>query len=75
MGKDQDAILRVFTKVFYEHCGYYGDDMKVAALERFLDRQGRLDAFKEAFRGNQHRAVGNARGRPSPSGRTTWSRR
>jgi len=23
MGKDQDAILRVFTKVFYEHCGYY----------------------------------------------------
>ena len=49
MGKDQDAILRVFTKVFYEHCGYYGDDMKVAALERFLDRQGRLEAFKEAF--------------------------
>lgn len=49
MGKDQDAILRVFTKVFYEHCGYYGDDMKVAAFERFLDRQGKLDAFKEAF--------------------------
>ena len=49
MGKDQDAILRVFTKVFYEHCGYYGDDMKVAALERFLDRQGRLEAFKAAF--------------------------
>ncbi len=49
MGKDQDAILRVFTKVFYEHCGYYGDDMKVAALERFLDRQGKLDAFKRAF--------------------------
>ncbi len=49
MGKDQDAILRVFTKVFYEHCGYYGDDLKVAAFERFLDRQGRLEAFKEAF--------------------------
>lgn len=49
MGKDQDAILRVFTKVFYEHCGYYGDDMKVAAFERFLDRQDKLDAFKEAF--------------------------
>ena len=49
MGKDSDAILRVFTKVFYEHCGYYGDDMKVASLERFLDRQGKLDAFKEAF--------------------------
>lgn len=49
MGKDQDAILRVFTKVFYEHCGYYGDDLKVAAFERFLDRQGKLEAFKEAF--------------------------
>ena len=49
MGKDQDAILRVFTKVFYEHCGYYGDDMKVAALERFLDHQGKLEAFKAAF--------------------------
>lgn len=47
--KDQDAIIRVFTKVFYEHCGYYGDDMKVAAFERFLDRQGQLDAFKQAF--------------------------
>lgn len=49
MGKDQDAILRVFTKVFYEHCGYYGDDMKVASFERFLDRQGKLTAFREAF--------------------------
>ena len=49
MGKDQDAILRVFTKVFYEHCGYYGDDMKVASFERFLDGQGKLDAFKRAF--------------------------
>lgn len=49
MGKDDTAILRVFTKVFYEHCGYYGDDMKVASFERFLDRQGKLDVFKEAF--------------------------
>lgn len=49
MGKDQDAILRVFTKVFYEHCGYYGDDMKVAAFEHFLDRQGKFFAFKQAF--------------------------
>ena len=49
MGKDQDAILRVFTKVFYEHCGYYGDDMKVASFERFLDGQGKFDAFKRTF--------------------------
>ena len=49
MGKDQNAILRVFAKVFYEHCGYYGDDLKVAAFERFLDRRGRLNEFKAAF--------------------------
>ena len=49
MGKGPDAILRVFTKVFYEHCGYYGDDLKVAAFERFLDRQGKLEAFQKAF--------------------------
>lgn len=49
MGKDESAILRVFTKVFYEHCGYYGDDLKVASFERFLDRQGKLDAFRQAF--------------------------
>ncbi len=50
MGKDQDAILRVFTKVFYERCGYYGDDMKVASFERFLDKQGKLKEFQEAFK-------------------------
>lgn len=49
MGKGPDAILRVFTKVFYEHCGYYGDDLKVASFERFLARQGKLEAFQKAF--------------------------
>lgn len=49
MGKGPDAILRVFAKVFYEHCGYYGDDLKVAAFERFLERQGKLEAFQKAF--------------------------
>lgn len=47
--KEKDAILRVFTKVFYEHCGYYGDDLKVARFERMLDRQGDLDAFKTMY--------------------------
>lgn len=49
MGKSEDVILRVFTKVFYEHCGFYGDDLKVAFFERFLARQGKLEAFKDAF--------------------------
>lgn len=49
MGKDDDAILRVFTKVFNEHCGYYGDDLKVAHLERHLDERGQLSAFHTHF--------------------------
>ena len=49
MGKDDSAILRVFAKVFYEHCGFYGDDLKVAEFERFLSRQGWLSAFRDAF--------------------------
>lgn len=47
--KDKDVILRTFAKVFYEHCGFYGDDMKVASFERFLKRQGKLESFKKAF--------------------------
>ena len=66
-----DSILRVFTKVFYEHCGYYGDDMKVAALERFLDRQGKLEAFKQAFQEDQHRTLGNGPGGLRLLGATT----
>ena len=49
MGKDEHAILRVFTKVFYEHLGFYGDDLKIARFERFLSKQGKLEAFKAAF--------------------------
>ena len=33
--KDRTAILRVFAKVFYEHLGFYGNDLKVAKLEQF----------------------------------------
>ncbi len=49
MNKDKTAILRVFAKVFYEHCGFYGDDLKVAKLEQFVDKSGKLDAFKARF--------------------------
>lgn len=49
MGKTDDVILRVFTKVFYEKCGFYGDDMKVARFERFLYQKGKLEAFKARF--------------------------
>lgn len=45
----EDAILRVFMKVFYEHRGYYGDIPGVAEMEKFLDQQGVYGVFKTEF--------------------------
>jgi len=45
----KDGILRVFLKVFNEHRGYYGDNYGVAEMERYLDKQGLFEAFKEEF--------------------------
>ena len=47
--KDNTAILRVFAKVFYNHCGYYGEDLKLARLERRIDRMGKTAAFRSRF--------------------------
>lgn len=49
VNKDKTAVLRTFAKVFYTHCGYYGDDLKIARLERFIARQGKTEAFRAAF--------------------------
>jgi hypothetical protein len=46
----EDAILRVFMKVFYEHRGYYGDIPGVAEMEKYLDEKGVLDNFKNEFK-------------------------
>ncbi len=46
----RDAILRVFLKVFNEKLGYSGDHPHIADLERRLEAQGKLEAFKTAFR-------------------------
>ncbi|WP_137744598.1 BREX system P-loop protein BrxC [Robertmurraya siralis] len=45
----EDAILRVFMKVFYEHRGYYGDIPGVAEMEKYLDKQGVYEIFKNEF--------------------------
>lgn len=49
LNKDSSAILRVFAKVFYEYRGFYGDDLKVAKLEQFIEKSGKTQAFKTAF--------------------------
>lgn len=47
--KDKTAILRVFAKVFYEHQGFYGNDLKVAKLEQFISKSGKTEKFKDCF--------------------------
>lgn len=49
INKDKTAVLRVFAKVFYNHLGFYGEDLKIAKLERFVDKQGKTEAFRMAF--------------------------
>jgi len=49
INKDKTAVLRVFAKVFYNHLGFYGEDLKIAKLERFVDKQEKTNAFRKAF--------------------------
>lgn len=47
--KDKTAVLRVFAKMFYNHLGLYGEDLKTAKLEQFVDMRGKTDAFRKEF--------------------------
>lgn len=49
LNKDKTAILRIFAKVFYEHMGFYGNDLKVAKLEQFILKSGKSEEFRQAF--------------------------
>lgn len=60
--KDDTAILKVFAKVFYNHLGYYGRDIKLAKLEQFITEQGKMDEFKERFKEIRNKSWEEARG-------------
>lgn len=47
--KDKTAVLRVFAKMFYNYLGFYGEDLKVAKLEQFIEKQGKTEAFHRVF--------------------------
>ena len=49
ISKDDTAVLRVFAKMFYEHLGFYGKDLKLAKLEQFISKRGKMDEFKNIF--------------------------
>ena len=47
--KDNTAVLKVFAKVFYNHLGFLGEDLKVAKLEQFVAKQGKTEEFRRVF--------------------------
>ena len=47
--KDKTAVLRVFAKMFYNHLGFFGENLKVAMLERYIDQQGKTEEFRRVF--------------------------
>ena len=47
--KDKTAVLRVFAKMFYNYLGFYGEDLKVAKLEQFIEKQGKTEEFRRVF--------------------------
>ena len=49
INKDNTAMLKVFAKVFYEYRGFYGDDLKVARLEQYIEKAGKTEEFKRRF--------------------------
>ncbi|WP_315773571.1 BREX system P-loop protein BrxC [Rhodococcoides kroppenstedtii] len=50
ISKDQnDALLKVFVKIFDESRGYYGNQGHIARFERDLDSRDQYLAFQDAF--------------------------
>ena len=49
INKDRTAVLRVFAKMFFNHLGFYGENMKVAMLEYYIDQQGKTEQFRKVF--------------------------
>lgn len=58
---DENAILSVFYKVFYDHLGYYGFQPHVAEFEMWLDKQGKYADFKTEFNQRKGDTWENAR--------------
>lgn len=49
INKDKTAVLRVFAKMFYNYLGFYGENLKVAKLEQFIEKRGKTAEFRRIF--------------------------
>ena len=50
INKDKTAVLRVFAKMFYNHLGFYGENLKVAMLEYYIDQREKRSSSAECLR-------------------------
>ncbi len=53
INKDKTAVLRVFAKMFYNHLGFYGENLKVAMLEHYIDQLGKTEEFRRVYEKNK----------------------
>ena len=58
---DENAILSVFYKVFFDHLGYYGFQPHVAEFEMWVDKQGFYNDFKTKFKSKSGKSWEEAR--------------
>ena len=49
INKDKTAVMRVFAKMFYNHLGFYGENLKVAMLEYYIEQSGKTEEFRKVF--------------------------
>ena len=49
INKDKTAVMRVFAKMFYNHLGFYGENLKVAMLEYYIEQSGKTEEFRRVF--------------------------
>ena len=49
INKDSTAVIRVFAKMFYEHLGFFGENLKVAMFEQYIDQLGKTEEFRRSF--------------------------
>jgi len=59
--QEEDALLNVFYRVFYDHLGYFGAQRHVAEFERWLDSEGVYKKFQEDFEAASGEFWSNAR--------------
>ena len=49
IAKENTPVPRIFAKVFFNHLGFYGQDLRLAKLEDYMSKQGKYEEFKQSF--------------------------